>query len=102
MPSGSPGDGAGLSRFRHPKALLKPGLDREDAWLGWHTAMNFQSALAECSTRGKDFAFQKDLSPHATCRRALPVQPSTIFERAFFQCPNCGRVSDYLAALSRD
>jgi hypothetical protein len=30
------------------------------------------------------------------------VQPLTIFERAFFQCPNCGRVSDYLAALPRD
>jgi uncharacterized protein with PIN domain len=30
------------------------------------------------------------------------IRPSTIFERAFFQCPNCGRLSGYRAALPRD
>ena len=30
------------------------------------------------------------------------VQPTAIFERAFFQCPNCGAVSAHMAALPRE
>jgi len=30
------------------------------------------------------------------------LEPLAIFERAFFQCSNCGGVSDCFAALPRD
>jgi hypothetical protein len=43
-----------------------------------------------------------DIEMELLAEQPTLVQPSTIFERAFFQCPNCGRVSDHLAVLPRD